>query len=687
MAEPFTFPPPNPRCRPLRLTDLYAHSSSPVNCVSLGRKSSAVMATGGDDCLVNCWKIGRSTPLLSLSGHTTEVDSVAFDGREELLCGGSRGGSVKLWDCASEKLLRSLSGHRASVSALDFHPFGDFFASGSRDCNVKVWDIKKRGCMQTYKGHDAAVTHVAHSPDGRWIVSGDTDGAVKVWDLTAGRLVQEFKTQRREAVASLAFHPAEFLLAVASAHSVAFWDMETFELVASTPREAGVIRHIAFDREGHALLSAQGESLRVWGWEPAVRCFDSVDVQWGGLGDLSISPNRELIAAGRTKGVVSVHLLDLPLLMPYAQMSDQENVPVTDDDAAPAVDKDVWTKTRAEHLLLPVPAPQSTSTPPPPTSHTSPKPKPSILASPNAAFFRAHATSSPVAVPAVAVPPPVLSAPWPGTSAVPAGEAGLLPSFTEQKSPMSSGVRERFSSPPSSASTASSAPRMPSPSQSVVSPTATLIPSQPAQPLNLSLSSFLPPPPAPSPPLDSDVIRTRLMAEHALMTTILSQRRQHLVSLLSLYSSPSSPTFSSRAVIAQLVAINDLAVAVDFLTATLPRSSSSSSPLLTLDSSLLLLPVLRLLLASRFESYVLCGLRYVRLILRAFAGVIREGKGVGGGVGVDVVGEERRARCEGCAKELRAMWRVVEGLKGKGKEVGECARDVSAMMKECGIND
>ena len=64
------------------------------------------------------------------------------------------------------------------------------------------------------------VTSVRHSPDGRWIVSGDSHGIVKVWDLTAGKLVQEFKSQTKQVITGLAFHPHEFLLAAASDHKV-----------------------------------------------------------------------------------------------------------------------------------------------------------------------------------------------------------------------------------------------------------------------------------------------------------------------------------------------------------------------------------------------------------------------------------------------------------------------------------
>jgi len=70
--------------------EFYAHSE-PVNACCLGKQSSHVLATGGDDCRVNVWKLGKAQPLMSLTGHATEVDSILFDRSEEIVAAGSRG--------------------------------------------------------------------------------------------------------------------------------------------------------------------------------------------------------------------------------------------------------------------------------------------------------------------------------------------------------------------------------------------------------------------------------------------------------------------------------------------------------------------------------------------------------------------------------------------------------------------
>ncbi|KAG6472335.1 hypothetical protein ZIOFF_069795 [Zingiber officinale] len=173
------------------LLEFVAHSSN-VNCLKIGRKTSRVLVTGGEDRKVNVWAIGKPNAILSLSGHMSAVESVNFDSSEVLVAAGATSGS--------------------NCIAVDFHPFGEFFASGSLDTNLKIWDIRRKGCIHTYKGHTRGVNAVKFTPDGRWVVSGGEDNIIKLWDLTAGKLLHEFKIHEGQ-IQCIDFHPHEFLLA------------------------------------------------------------------------------------------------------------------------------------------------------------------------------------------------------------------------------------------------------------------------------------------------------------------------------------------------------------------------------------------------------------------------------------------------------------------------------------------
>ncbi|URD76532.1 katanin p80 WD40 repeat-containing subunit B1 [Musa troglodytarum] len=301
--------------RAYKLQEFVAHSSN-VNCLKIGRRTSRVLVTGGEDHKVNLWAIGKPNAILSLSGHISAVESVSFDSSEVLVAAGAASGSIKLWDLEEAKIVRTLTGHRSNCIAVDFHPFGEFFASGSLDTNLKIWDIRRKGCIHTYKGHTRGVNAIKFTPDGRWVVSGGEDNIVKLWDLTAGKLLHDFKFHEGQ-IRCIDFHPHEFLLATGSAdRTVKFWDLETFELIGSAGPETSGVRSMTFNPDGRTLLCGLHESLKVFSWEP-IRCHDAVDVGWSRLSDMNIHEGK-LLGCSYNQSCVGVWVVDLSRIEPYA---------------------------------------------------------------------------------------------------------------------------------------------------------------------------------------------------------------------------------------------------------------------------------------------------------------------------------------------------------------------------------
>ncbi|XP_058771618.1 katanin p80 WD40 repeat-containing subunit B1 homolog KTN80.1-like [Vicia villosa] len=300
--------------RGYKIQEFVAHSSN-VNCLTIGKKGCRLFVTGGDDHKVNLWTIGKPTSVSSLSGHTSPVESVAFDSGEVLVLAGSSSGVIRLWDLEESKMVRTVAGHRSNCTSVEFHPFGEFFASGSTDTNLKIWDNRKKGCIHTYKGHSQGINTIKFTPDGRWVVSGGFDNVVKVWDLTAGKLLHDFNFHDGH-ITSLDFHPLEFLLATGSADkTVKFWDLETFELIGSARREDTGVRSIAFHPDGRTLFSGHEDGLRVFSWEPVI-CHDTVDMGWTTLDDICIHDGK-LLGCSHYRNSVGVWVADISLIEPY----------------------------------------------------------------------------------------------------------------------------------------------------------------------------------------------------------------------------------------------------------------------------------------------------------------------------------------------------------------------------------
>lgn len=308
--------------RSWKLQEFVAHSDN-VTCLAIGPTSGRVMVTGGEDKKVNMWAIGKPNVILSLSGHTTSVECVQFNGSEELVCAGSQSGTLKIWDLEAAKVVRTLTGHKANIKSIDFHPYGEFIASGSLDTTVRLWDVRRKGCIVSYKGHTNAVNHLRFSPDGRWVISAGEDGLVKLWDLNAGKLLADFILHTGP-VNNVEFHPREFLVATGSSdRTVKFWDLETFGLISSTDVEASAVRTVTFHPEGLCLFSGGHDSLRSYSWEPSY-CYDAQTLGWGNVSDMAFSSNQ-LIGASYQATNVSVWVASMDGLEEVIEKADNDS--------------------------------------------------------------------------------------------------------------------------------------------------------------------------------------------------------------------------------------------------------------------------------------------------------------------------------------------------------------------------
>lgn len=296
-----------------KLQDFIAHSGR-VQCARFGEKSGQVLATGGDDRRVNIWRVGKANAMMSLSGHTSSVECLVFDKQEEILVVGCAGGSIQVWNLEYRKMSGSLPGHKTGCSTVEFHPYGEFFASGSLDTNLKIWDLRRKSCIQTYPGHSAAISTIRFSPHGRWVATGGLDNQVKIWDLTAGKQMKDLDLHKGP-ITSLAFHPKEFLLASGSLdRTVKLWNLETFLNVGSSQLSTSSVQAVKFytEEKDNSILSVSQDMLRLHACDALCTQTDAIDIDWAGLQDLRLCyPEKKLLAVNTAGSQLSIWVADL----------------------------------------------------------------------------------------------------------------------------------------------------------------------------------------------------------------------------------------------------------------------------------------------------------------------------------------------------------------------------------------
>lgn len=278
---------------------IISYNATQVRCLQIGAKSSRVLVTGGGDCRVLLWAIGKPSAILTLQGHSSSVESVALDWPEELVVAGSLQGSLKLWDLEQAKVIRTLNGHRSAIKALEFHPFGDFFASGSTDMQIKLWDVRRKGCIQTYHGHSDQINNLKITPDGRWIASTSNDKTIKIWDMTAGKLIHTIESD--SPIRSISFSPSEFVMASQSVVGVKVHDLQTFECISEYKIDTDWPL-LAFRSNGDELLTPTKNGLQILSWEPIKPLFEIQNINWSNLEDMRCLAESEKVVCASVNG-------------------------------------------------------------------------------------------------------------------------------------------------------------------------------------------------------------------------------------------------------------------------------------------------------------------------------------------------------------------------------------------------
>ncbi|KAG8437292.1 hypothetical protein GDO86_008120 [Hymenochirus boettgeri] len=659
-----------------KLQEIVAHGSN-VSAVVLGKNSGRLVATGGEDCRVNLWSVNKPNCIMSLTGHTSPVESVRFNASEELVVAGSQSGSLRIWDLEAAKILRTLIGHKANVCSLDFHPYGEFVASGSMDTNVKLWDVRRKGCVFRYKGHTQAVRCLRFSPDGKWLASASDDHSVKLWDLTAGKMMAEL-SEHTGPVNIIEFHPNEYLLASGSAdRTVRFWDLEKFQLVGCTEGETIPVRAILFSNDGGCLFCGGRDLLRVYGWEPE-RCFDSVPVGWGKVCDLAIC-NKQLIGVSSLQSNISSFVIDLtrvkmtgcamqgPVLpelpvnkltpsgpslrriyeRPSTTCSKPKRVsPTSDDDEKesraeiqnPEQYKEIFQPRNAisrtpprNNEPFPAPLEDDTNNVKETVTPTTDVVTPAVCNRKNSDQLQRPPVAA--STPIVCQDPP-LSAPQNKPSVVSAARnepIGLK--AIENKPPVISAARN--------------------------------------EPIGLKAADFLPAVKCSSPTeVADDEAVNQIRKGHDTMCTVLTSRMRNVNTVKTVWNSG-----DIKASMDSAVAINDLSVVVDLLNILNLKPS-----LWKLDLCLVVLPQIEKLLQSKYESYVNTGCLSLKLILQRFLPLITESLAAPPSVGVDISREERLSKCKMCYKHLRALNQLVKSRSTQSGRYGSAFSELHLLM-------
>uniref|UniRef100_A0A2A4JJK4 Uncharacterized protein n=1 Tax=Heliothis virescens TaxID=7102 RepID=A0A2A4JJK4_HELVI len=150
-----------------------------------------------------------------------------------------------------------LPGYPRSTFLMVFSPDGTKVASTHGNHNVYVSELASGRHVRILRGHPRTPWCIAFHPSHPLLIgSGCLGGQVRVWDIASGGS-EVWNVRNETVIASIAFHPREQLLVIATYNELYFWDWSQpapFTRV-STNNVNEKVRYVAFDALGYKLIT------------------------------------------------------------------------------------------------------------------------------------------------------------------------------------------------------------------------------------------------------------------------------------------------------------------------------------------------------------------------------------------------------------------------------------------------
>ncbi|PSL56030.1 serine/threonine protein kinase [Saccharothrix carnea] len=246
---------------------------------------------------VQVYRTADGARVATLTGHTAEVQSLAFAPDTGLLASTGMDAAVRLWDTTTWTARRVIDAPEAGMSSVAFTPSGSAVVGGAVGANVYSWDVATGEMLTQYATGSVTTFAVAMTAEGRTLLSADSTGVITVW--TYQRTVLG---TRDYSVLGAAFQPGGELLATTSGDgAVRLWDHRNSRLVHETEGHQDDAYDVAFSPDGAELATvAEDGTLVVWKADTGAeaRRFSRPGTEFTAV---TFSPDGRTIAvAGRT---------------------------------------------------------------------------------------------------------------------------------------------------------------------------------------------------------------------------------------------------------------------------------------------------------------------------------------------------------------------------------------------------
>jgi WD40 repeat protein len=119
----------------------------------------------------------------SIINHIKLKPAIAISTDEKLIAQGKKDSVITLFNLETGRFMMPLTGHHSQVISLAFHPTKNELASGDAKGYIKIWDLNERKLKSEFRGHVGMVFDLAYNSNGTELLSASWDATINHWNL------------------------------------------------------------------------------------------------------------------------------------------------------------------------------------------------------------------------------------------------------------------------------------------------------------------------------------------------------------------------------------------------------------------------------------------------------------------------------------------------------------------------
>jgi len=129
---------------------------------------------------------GVNNPVVTFTGHTSNVTSVCWQQDSKWLASSSEDGTVRVWDLRLVRPFRSYP-HQDPVNDVVVHPNQGELISCDDGGRLRIWDLAANACtLDLAPEPDVPLRSVTVPSDASCLVAGNNNGTVFLWKMLRG---------------------------------------------------------------------------------------------------------------------------------------------------------------------------------------------------------------------------------------------------------------------------------------------------------------------------------------------------------------------------------------------------------------------------------------------------------------------------------------------------------------------